>query len=165
MRRRDGISSARAQSSVVLAKAWPQDQTNYRGVERALARCESPIERRFLLALLFEDALTFQPTVEGDAIAVDATGVVLRQQVAAGRYAIDFALTLGPARLGIELDGHWHERSPGQAERDRARERELVARGWRIVRFTGREVERCAVRCAVEAYRVFEKFSRPATAR
>jgi very-short-patch-repair endonuclease len=45
--------------------------------------------------------------------------------------------------LGIELDGHaFHEKTKDQAEKDKARERDLMAMGWTLLRFTGREVWR-----------------------
>jgi hypothetical protein len=53
--------------------------------------------------------------------------------------------------LGIEIDGHeWHERTKEQARRDKERERFLVAKGWKILRFTGSEVFKKPGECVTE---------------
>jgi len=53
--------------------------------------------------------------------------------------------------LGIEIDGHeWHERNKEQAQRDKSRERFLVANGWKILRFTGSEVFKDSGKCVTE---------------
>lgn len=139
-------------SARMVAKAWPP---SYVGLERALARCESPAERRLLVAFVLDDVgFDLGESAEPNVVATNDTGVRLFQQLEIGRYRVDFAL-VGATRIAIEVDGHeWHERTPLQAERDRARERELLERGWPVARFTAREVERCALRCALEALRI-----------
>lgn len=58
----------------------------------------------------------------------------------------DFAFILPgehATRIIVELDGHdFHERTPEQAQKDKSRDRELQAKGWHVLRFTGREVLR-----------------------
>jgi hypothetical protein len=63
-------------------------------------------------------------------------------ECAAGRTAI----------LLVECDGHdWHERTPQQASRDRARDRDIYRRtGLAVLRFTGSDIHRDADSCAVE---------------
>lgn len=39
-------------------------------------------------------------------------------------------------RLGIEIEGAFHDRDPAQAYSDRVRQNELVAAGWTILRFS-----------------------------
>lgn len=57
-------------------------------------------------------------------------------------------------RLIIECDGHeFHERTKEQAERDRSRDRALTAKGFTVLRFTGREINRDALACAREVER------------
>jgi hypothetical protein len=67
----------------------------------------------------------------------------------------DFVLFSGvqrDVRLVVELDGHdFHERTPEQAERDKSKDRLLQKYGWRVLRFTGREVLRDPVKCVEEA--------------
>jgi very-short-patch-repair endonuclease len=106
----------------------------YKEFGRCVDRCESPIERRFLTALLFLGDYTFEPVVDG--------------------YRVDFTLSHPGAkdRLAIELDGFVHHGStPAQFERDAARQRAITARGWTVIRFSGREVNRDPRRCAAEA--------------
>ncbi len=52
----------------------------------------------------------------------------------------------------VECDGHeWHERTPQQAARDRARDREIVRKlDVPIIRFAGTEISRDPDGCAVE---------------
>lgn len=123
---------------------------------RVVDRCESFIERRLAIALLFSEQFTFEPTDEKPFVARDALGVCLAQQLAVGPHRLDFALVHADgASLAIELDGHeYHDGSKDRAERDRARDRELVAKGWVTARFTGREIVRDAMRCAQEAHRL-----------
>jgi very-short-patch-repair endonuclease len=61
----------------------------------------------------------------------------------------------------VELDGHdFHERTPEQAQSDKSRDRELQAMGWRVLRYTGREVLRSPVECLHEVERLVESRSR-----
>jgi very-short-patch-repair endonuclease len=84
-------------------------------------------------------------------------GIVLLAQPACGRYRPDFALVAPGARpsepppLVVEVDGRAHHDSAAdQLERDRARDRSMVARGTRVLRFAGSEVWRDAQGCAEE---------------
>jgi len=73
-------------------------------------------------------------------------------------------------KLGVELDSHqWHEKTKEQAQRDKERERFLIKNGWKLLRFTGREVyknpEKClneletiATNMACDWYRKLEKY-------
>lgn len=52
----------------------------------------------------------------------------------------------------VEIDGHiWHEKTPEQVEKDKQRERAIMAAGYRVVRFSAREVFRDPVKCVYEA--------------
>jgi len=58
-------------------------------------------------------------------------------------------------KVAIELDGHdWHEKTKQQVARDKRRERELVKRGYKILRFSGSEVVKNPAECAIEAWNV-----------
>jgi very-short-patch-repair endonuclease len=121
---------------------------------RCLDRCESPIERMFLAALVFFEETTFDPYDKRPIIARDGTGIELGQQVDEGAYRIDFTLA-HPAfrkRYAVELDGFAHHgATPAQFERDTARHRTLTEAGWTVVRFTGREIKRDPRDCARKA--------------
>lgn len=125
----------------------------YESFGRAMDRCESFIERRFLAALLFSERFTFDAKDVG--VAEDTDGIILGQQVIIGEYRVDFAMKrrgFDSIRLAIELDGHrFHGASADQVTRDRARDRDVTSKDWRIVRFTSREVIADAMLCAEEA--------------
>lgn len=130
----------------------------YAAFGRAVDRCESPIERRLLVAWLFSEHFSFAP-VKGatGVVAEDAYGIVLAQQITVARHRLDFALKRNgcTARIAVECDGfRYHDASPEQATRDRARDRELAALGWVVVRYTGKELIQDALGCAREAHRL-----------
>lgn len=123
---------------------------------RIVDRCESFIERRFAIALLLLEQFTFEPIEDAPYVARDALGISLAQQLLVGAHRVDFALIHADgARLAIEIDGHeYHDGTKERAERDRARDRHLLEAKWPTVRYTGREINRDAMRCAQEAHRL-----------
>ncbi len=53
----------------------------------------------------------------------------------------------------MECDGHdFHERTKEQAQRDKARDRDLQMAGWQIARFTGAEIARSPQKVADKVY-------------
>jgi very-short-patch-repair endonuclease len=55
------------------------------------------------------------------------------------RYRIDIALVA--PRLAIEVDGwEWHGKHKGDFARDRERQNLLMLNGWRVLRFTARQI-------------------------
>lgn len=134
------------------------DVGRYEAFGRCVDRCESFIERRLAVALLFSEAFTFAP-FDGipHAVARDVMGVVLLQQAKVDQYRVDFTMMhpRGLLKLVIECDGHeFHDGDRDAAARDRARDRHLLSLGWTTSRFTGREVVRDAMQCAVDAHRL-----------
>lgn len=118
-----------------------------------LDACESPIEGTMFDAL----APHFDFVAEdGDRLAGYGSAGELRSQfqieLDGARYRLDFAI-LGLARnVAVECDGFdWHDRTPEQATRDKARDRALRRAGWEVLRFTGQEIHRDAAKCAAEA--------------
>ena len=103
---------------------------------RAAVRKPSPIESQFWAAYM----LLSPP---------ELAGPVQEFEVLGRRYRIDFAL---PARMiGIELDGQATHSSTRVIARDRQRQRDLEAAGWRIIRFGGKEVHDDAAGCVRQA--------------
>ena len=124
---------------------------------RAVDRCESPIERRLLVAFLFSERYTFRPIAGGEAFAQDALGIRLAQQVSIEDVRVDFTLCHPESRtrVVIECDGHdFHDGDRQQAQKDKGRDRRLVSLGWVVLRFTGRELHRDPLKCAQEAWRI-----------
>ncbi|MFE7077902.1 DUF559 domain-containing protein [Streptomyces sp. NPDC057620] len=108
-------------------------------------RLESPIEQAFWNTHL----RTRLPALSG-----------LRSQVPAlrGRYRIDFALP--SKKIGIELDGYaWHS-SREAFTKDRERQRALELDGWRIIRFSGAEVNGDTEHCVKQAAALVEQYDR-----
>ena len=66
-----------------------------------------------------------------------------------GTYRLDFAYP--PLQVGIELDGYTYHSDRETFTRDRQRQREIEAQGWRIIRFSGDEIRKDVVRCVQEA--------------
>lgn len=109
-----------------------------------LSKCESPIERRMGAALFGFMHGLFD----------DHECVKLSPQYQIGQYRVDFLLELvGKAdsvSVVVECDGHaFHERTKFQAERDKRRDREITHAGYTVLRFTGSEIWRDPVECAV----------------
>jgi very-short-patch-repair endonuclease len=82
-------------------------------------KCQSPIERRLY-----------------DAMA--NRGYSVTTQVPCGKYSIDIAL-IGP-RIAIECDGKAYHSSPDQKAHDKRKNAYLRRKGWKVIRFTGRQI-------------------------
>lgn len=126
---------------------------------------ESPIEAAFACAFVLwgrinsGDVGMFSPGWEpstGNSLP-NPTEWILAFQRQVGSYRVDFIAGANPLRptcqVIVECDGHnFHERTKEQAARDRARDRDLQTRGFKVFRFTGAEIYRDAFRCAAEVY-------------
>lgn len=138
-------------------------------------KCESPIERLMLEAMLsyfwlreicslggFRGASRYLARAkrDGDEDFMGETNFI-QQQVELGDYRVDFMLCrwerprpdliLTTPVVVIECDGHdFHERTKEQAQRDKARDRELQQCGVCVLRYTGSEIWRDAWGCAEE---------------
>lgn len=114
----------------------------------AYKKVESPIELRLLTALAF-----MRPENTGNydmPLNIDGKFSV-RPQHPEGPYRIDLAVfAMGDRiKIAVECDGHqFHEKTKEQAAHDKARDRYLTTRGWRVMRFTGSEIWQDAAGCA-----------------
>jgi len=132
---------------------------------RAMQHCESEIERLLFARLAFirPEFVTLWPAtlrlMDARAIYVPDDGEFgwLIPQLTVGKYRLDFAILYRvagwkkPAQIAIECDGHdYHDGTKEAAERDKKRNRVLTAAGWKVLRFTGREIYRDPKRCAEE---------------
>lgn len=84
-------------------------------------KCESPIEVRLYGALT-------------------TRGYYVQTQVPCGRYCIDIALP--QYRLAIECDGREYHSTPEQKAHDRSKNAYLRSHGWKVLRFSGRQIYR-----------------------
>lgn len=95
------------------------------------------------------------------------SALLIEIQKPIGPYRADFVLTWSgtdccdttiveaSSSLCIEADGHdFHEKTKAQATHDKKRDRFFAGRGLTLLRFTGSEIHKSAVRCASEARRL-----------
>lgn len=148
-----------AEGAVRAARAWED-----RGAELIL-QTDSPIEGLLLAALykghnLHDFAVHFAGRVDEPVELVCGT-VVVYQQAKISPYRVDFLIddssSPNAARrrwVIVECDGHdFHEKSKGQARRDKARDRFFQSKGCRVLRFTGSEIWADPEACADEIWR------------
>lgn len=124
----------------------------------AAERCESPIERILVAQFLhphtghnWDSRCDILIPLSGSIEHVQpppVDGFYLWPQIKIGPYRVDFIFA--SVRFGrevswaiIECDGHdFHERTRQQAQRDKARDRYLIGKGYRVLRYTGSEIYR-----------------------
>lgn len=127
--------------------------------ETSKSLCESPIEMRLLAAMMNCPYL-----LDGHSYARVVSSAVLEDyhdsetlivpQLQIGRFRVDFGVAwyrpgAGLVTVAVECDGHdFHERTKQQAQRDKSRDRTLLASGWPVLRFTGSEIFQAADECA-----------------
>jgi very-short-patch-repair endonuclease len=151
-------------------------------IDMAFERCESPIEKALVPALLLSaiavdeflyssnviaNHLTFRGLEEADYVvsrARNSYGAVIFCQPEVAGYRGDFAVLayskepLLKVSVIVECDGHdFHEKTKEQAERDKRRDREIMAAGYRVMRFTGAEIWRDPFRVAIEVMDLLSK--------
>jgi hypothetical protein len=119
-----------------------------------VARTDSPLEAQF--AIWFNCARGHQLSLGNLRFAVALRPQVWIECPSGPRYRLDFAvepldewlrfalLQAGHMlKVGVELDGHdYHERTRDQVISRNRRDRDLAAAGWRVLHFSGSELER-----------------------
>lgn len=105
----------------ILDLRRPRSQTQTILVDQERLKCESPIERRLY------DALQMR-------------GYYVKTQVPCGKYRIDLALPT--YKIAIECDGKAYHSTPEQKAHDRRKDAYLRKNGWKVLRFTGRMINR-----------------------
>lgn len=129
-------------------------------------RCGSDLERMYLAAVFFMDVdsgNTYSGPVGGADLPRHLT---IEPQKQVGPYTVDFAFSVSegcwfggqpPVQVAVECDGeYFHDRTSKQVERDRERDRYLNMHGWRVLRFSEREIVKDAHRCAAETKKFIE---------
>jgi len=82
------------------------------------------------------------------------SGWILEPQKQIGNYRVDFLITniKSGEKFVIECDGHdFHERTKDQAQRDKERDRNLQAKGFKVFRFTGSEIWKTLGHCVIDS--------------
>lgn len=147
--------------------------------ERAWSLCESPIEKLLVPHLLTVETVmgsTCQampanstPEQHIETLKILPEGWMLKPQAVIAPWRVDFLCQLidhGGAikSIVIECDGHdYHERTKEQAAHDRKRDRDLTARGFTVLRFTGSEIYKSPAKCAADVAAVFHEAWYPTT--
>lgn len=93
-------------------------------------------------------------------------GICIHPEFLIGKYRADFFVDFShPVHRGrvfgaIECDGHdFHERTKEQAAHDKARDRYFQSLGLIVLRYTGSEIWRDAIKCASDAMATFDKLA------
>jgi very-short-patch-repair endonuclease len=128
------------------------------GIMSAIMNCESPIER--LLAVgMYSVGLGCLDNFYPDIVigGIDAQVPIEANDI---MYRVDFHIsTLFKYEIIhsfiVECDGHdFHEKTKQQAQRDKQRERNLIAAGYTVIRFTGSEIYNNPYKCAKEIIKI-----------
>lgn len=124
---------------------------------QSLVDCESPIEQQL--------ALELDKVLESAEIPVLIENICIdnnREVCANGHnYRVDFLVSVkywnGWKCYAVECDGHeFHQKTKEQVEKDNARQRDLQASGYTVIRFSGTEIYHKAYRCAMEVKRIIQ---------
>ena len=132
-----------------IASSWSSD------IVSTIEGCKitSPIEQKFYIEW------NFQAGYMGDEFMIQPQHII---KVGNKEYRVDFWIyceviyqaeetKLSVPDFIVELDSHiWHEKTPEQAEKDKQRERNLVSAGYKIIRFSGREIMKNVEKCVEE---------------
>ncbi|MDO6658005.1 endonuclease domain-containing protein [Anaerobacillus sp. 1_MG-2023] len=97
------------------------DKVNFNPSQFQRTKCESPIERRLYDVLVFNN-------------------YYVETQYPLGNYRIDLAIPY--LKLAIECDGKQYHSSTQQKAHDRRKDKYLRSKGWKVMRFTGRQINR-----------------------
>jgi very-short-patch-repair endonuclease len=76
-------------------------------------------------------------------------------------YMLDFALFCRDGNLDVECDGDRYHVTPDGAQRDRARDNDLAADGWHILRFNAKEINDDAPKCLRTIRRTLKRLGGP----
>lgn len=125
---------------------------------------QSPIEDLFWIACVVLCKAHYQelnpgPLLAHEGVPVFGCGIYIKPQAKVAKYRVDFLITqvgLGPedklSPVVVELDGHdFHDKDKHQRSYEKARDRELVKKGLRVLHFTGSDVVKDPFACAFEA--------------
>lgn len=128
-------------------------------IEKAGLKLGSPIEEMMMASFLALHLIDPAVRINGYRGMYEPTDLGKRALIHAQRqfdnYRVDFAIevTVGDAEhwIIVECDGHaYHERTPWQAGRDKARDRYFNLLGCTVLRFTGSEIHADVGGCMVE---------------
>jgi hypothetical protein len=144
---RDGIAvTTPGQTLADLATALPR-----RALEKAVEQAEAlrldfaipaghPGETRLREAMAHDLSRTTRSPLEDAFLELCDTHGIPRPLVNATVEGFEVDFCWPGARVIVETDGHTHHGTRAAFERDRARDARLTVLGWRVLRFTNRQV-------------------------
>lgn len=130
-----------------------------------IEKCQSPIEELYYIYLRYLlDGFNFKEFSIIPQFSIKSKN---------NNYKADFYITVSDdflidnneqrtfyyreANLCVECDGHaFHEKTKQQAQRDKKRERDIISKGYKLIRFTGSEIYSDPKKCAIETIRILE---------
>ncbi len=117
-----------------------------------VGNCESPIETMLATALVYAIGADMFERATGTPPTAVVPACDIQTQVSVAGYRVDIVLAGQDVMVAIECDGHeFHEKTKEQAARDKSRDRDLVASGYTVLRFTGSEIWADPIACAHQA--------------
>ena len=136
-------------------------------VRENIKKCESPIEELFYIEWIY-----YNPFGEEDMPGGYGYYIIPQFKIN-NKYRIDFLISYTTSEewwfknerehpqkdksIIIEIDSHlWHGSSPEQFTKEKERERELQKEGYKIIRFSGREIYRDVNKCVNEIIDYFK---------
>jgi len=91
------------------------------------------------------------------ADALDVKGLCFRAQALTGRYHVDFLVEKNGVQVVVECDGIAYHSSDEAKRTDRKRDSYLQSRGYRVLRFTGGEINSRVNRCVEQIEQVLDE--------
>lgn len=138
---------ARAQAEIL--RNTPHGENPFAGcIHTAKSRCESPIEEMLISAVICDPRINggTVPKILAEKDKFEGhEPLLICPQRWIGSHRADFAIVHQKywRRLVIECDGfEYHDRNVQMAQRDKARDRAFLIKGWPVMRFTGTEINR-----------------------
>jgi hypothetical protein len=139
-------------------------------------KIESPIEQIFFIELQYQlEGLNADPTETSKLYVMPQYEISTKE---GEKYRVDFLIYYTEdvwwmvneetypqyhkdKVLLVELDSFlWHGQTPEQFEKEKKRERDLMNEGYKIMRFSGREIIRDVEKCVEEVINYFDKNER-----
>ena len=132
-----------------------------------IEKCESPLEKFFLIEWRYQ--------IEGYSNPEGFPGFFIYPQFQINNFTIDFAIiyitfdewdkhhknnfvSIKDKILLVEIDSYlWHGAEPEQFAKEKERERELQKEGYKLMRFSGREIYKDVENCVREVINHFIK--------
>ena len=122
--------------------------------------CGSPIEKALLYGIITAAAragIIVELKLNGKEttlVACAGSLLTIRPQHKVCNHRTDFMIEYRDVRAVVECDGHdYHERTKEQAQHDRELDRAFQREGFRVFRFTGREIWQSPEECAASMIR------------